>query len=399
VNILITNYFIKNYTGSEINALQLCDGLRNLGVNADVATFFYDDPMKSLFKKKDINVYNLFEGNLSLEKYDILWAHHIHTINHLVVHSHSKPLKIIYSCLGPFSSLAAPPIYHNELNCILSNSRGNTEVLIAEGIQKEKIYSFPNFAPKSFFKQQKEHYSNHPAKIAIISNHPPIELKDFSQVASLADIHVDFIGFDGKPIFVDPPLLKQYDLVISIGKTAQYCFSTKIPFYCYDHFGGPGFITPDNIFISETYNYSGRAINRKLTGQEIFQDIIENYPTALTNLNFLQNHCYDNYLLEKNINALLRFIASSEDVDLEKIKENYPLLRRHHNEFLRLINYQKSLENNLSMGINEKLNEEIVHSKIVELEKEILTYATSLSWRFTRPIRKIVKMIRKLING
>lgn len=399
MKILITNYFLKNFTGSEINALQLCEGLRDLGISADVATFFYDDPIKRLFEESGIKVLNLFDQEISYNEYDVFWTHHIHTINHLVLNSDRKDTKIIYSCLSPLSSLAAPPVFHKAVNCILSNSRGNTEVLLSEGVQDEKIFYFPNFVPESFFKSQRVNHSEFPSRIAIISNHPPDELYEFAHIASFAGFAVNVIGFSGSAIYVDPALLIQYDLVISIGKTAQYCFATKVPFYCYDHFGGPGFITPDNLDISETYNFSGRAINRRLTGQELFQDISQNYSQALNNLDILYNYCYENFHLEKNLSKLIDFLNSSNEVSIEEIRKRHPLLVRHHNEFLRLINiqhsYEQQLEDENRHGIPVSNNS---MGRIELLEKEIVTYATSFSWRVTRPLRKFGKIIRKFIN-
>lgn len=398
MNILITNLFIKNFTGSEINALQLCDALRDLGHSTDVATFFYDHPIKELFERRNINVINLLSENFELNNYDLFWTHHIHTINHLIINNNPPPTKIIYSCLGPFSTLATPPFYHDQLNYILSNSRGNSDVLVSEGINKHKIYYFPNYAPKSFFNQQKECYSKHPTKIAVISNHPADELQEFAVIASHAGIIVDFIGFGGKQIYVDANFLKEYDLVISIGKTAQYCFSVKVPFYCYDHFGGPGYITPDNLYESETYNFSGRAINRKLTGKELFEDITSNYHLSLTHLDYFSNYCYHKFVLENNIIKLIEHISNSDKVDFTKIREKHPLLNRHHNEFLRLIKIQQKLEYQVEQQHVSPLNNSIIHHQKADLEQEVLNYAMSKSWRLTRPIRKIAKKVRKFFN-
>lgn len=398
MNILITNYFLKNFTGSEINALQLCDELIDLGYSADVATFFYDHPLKELFEKRKINVINLLNEKPNFNNYDLFWTHHIHTINHIIFNNNPLPAKMIYSCLGPFSPLAVPPFYHDQLNYILSNSRGNTDVLISEGVYKNNIYYFPNFAPKSFFSQQKEYYSKTPSNIAIISNHPPNELHEFSSISSSVGFTTDFVGLGGKQIFVDPAFLKNYDLVISIGKTAQYCFSTRVPFYCYDHFGGPGYITQDNLYESETYNFSGRAINRKLTGREIFEDIISNYQHNLNNLNFLADYCYKNFLLEKNILRLINQISELNNIDFAKIRDKNPLINRSHNETLRLLKILNNLENQIIQPQIKQIDNSPTNCLSSDLEQEVLYYSMSKSWRYTRPIRKFFKLVRKFIN-
>ena len=395
MNVLIANYFIKNFTGSEINALQLCLALRNLGINADVATFFFDQPLRHFFEDNGIRVNNLLDNDFELGKYDLFWAHHIHTINHLIFGFKPQQAHIIYSCLGPFSPLSVPPYYHNELNYILSNSEGNTSVLLEEGVAGNKIHYFPNFAPEEFFSQHRTQPSTILRKIGVVSNHPPEELRDFSKIATKNGYVVDFIGFEGQQVLVTPALLKNYDLIISIGKTVQYCFALKIPVYCYDHFGGPGFITHDNIETSEYYNFSGRAIDRKLSGTELFKEIFELYPKAQSNLTFLYQHAEKHFMLEKNIENLLGLLSKQEKIDLSKICKDYALTKRHHQDFLERLTYQIRLEEQLSGKLSDPYDSMTHHQVIADLQQEVLSYTLSKSWRLTRPFRKIMNLFRK----
>lgn len=395
MNVLITNYFIKNFTGSEINALQLCMALRNLGISADVATFFFDQPLRHFFEDNGIRVYNLLDNDLELDKYDLFWAHHIHTINHLIFSFEPQQAQVVYSCLGPFSPLSVPPYYHNELNYILSISKENTSALIKEGVADTKIFHFSNFAPEEFFSQHKTHSYKTLRKIVVVSNHPPEELHDFSKIATKNGYLVDFIGFEGQQVLVAPELLKEYDLVISIGKTVQYCFALKIPVYCYDHFGGPGFITQDNIETSQYYNFSGRAIDRKLSGAEIFKEIYELYPKTQSNLTFLYQHAEKHFMLEKNIENLLGLLSKQEKIDLSKIRKNYALTKRHHQDFLEKLKYQIRLEKELSENSMGNKTSRTLQQEISDLKAEILSYTLSSSWRLTRPFRKLARIFKK----
>lgn len=395
MNVLITNYFIRNFTGSEINALQLCLALRNFGIKADVATFFYDQPLKRVFEDHQIRVKNLLDENLELGEYDLFWTHHIHTINHLLFHFEPHPAKFIYSCLGPFSPLAVPPYYHSELNFILSNSEGNTSILLEEGLAEEKIHFFPNFAPKEFFEQHRTQPSTKPQKIGVISNHPPDEINNFSRIAMEQGYQVEFIGFKGQQVLVTPELLKQFDVAISIGKTVQYCFALKTPIYCYDHFGGPGFIDQNNIQTSQYYNFSGRGIDRKLSGYEIFEEITGLYQKARSNLDFLFDYAKEHFMLEKNIEVLLKKLSEHEKIDLSKVRQKYALTKRHHLDFLEKLKYQIRLEEEISGRSRGALHTISRHQEIADLEQEILSYTLSTSWRLTRPFRKLMNIFRK----
>jgi len=395
MKILVTNYFLRNFTGSEINTLQICSALNKLGHQADAGTFFFNEPIKRKFQERNIRVKNLLQSDLQLESYEFFWTHHIHTINHLIVQETLKSTKIIYSCLGPFSSLAAAPIYHNELNCILSNSRGNNDVLLTEGLDKNKIRYFPNFSPESYFSQAKAQHSKSPSRIAVISNHPPQEISKFSKIAKGNGQMVDFIGQNANHVYVDPDVIKKYDLVISIGKTVQYCFALRVPIYCYDHFGGPGFITPDNIQFEEFYNFSGRGTNRKLSGQEILTDIAGNYSGALNQLEFLYEYGKEHFTLENNIQELFADEALHKNIYISDIRNKHPLIKRHHNDFLRMLRLQLTQEEHFEAMPDPQHSISSRDSSLLELEQEVLSYSLSRSWRITRPLRKLKNLFRK----
>jgi hypothetical protein len=399
MKILVTNYFLRNFTGSEINALQICIALRTLGYEAEAATFFYDEPIKRKFQERNITVKNLLHEDLRLDEYDLFWAHHFHTLNHIVINSESNSSKVIYSCLGPFSSLAAPPTYHNELNFILSNSQGNNEVLLSEGLDKTKIRYFPNFSPRIFYKKAQESTPGELTRIGVISNHPPQEIINFAKFAQDNGLMVEFIGQDANKIYVDPDIITKYDLIISIGKTVQYCFSLKVPIYCYDHFGGPGFITPDNIQFEEYFNFSGRGTNKKRSGQELLDDIRRNYAGACSHLDFLFSYSKEHFMLEYNIQKLFNELALSKEIDLSRIREKYPLTKRHHKDFLRMLRKQLNHEENIALTPMHQTPEPIADSTIIQLEQEVLSYSLSRSWRVTRPFRKISKCFKKDKNA
>ena len=400
MRVLLTNYRIITFAGSEINTLQLCLALRNLGVHADVATFFYDYPMKELYENNRIQVFQLFNPDLDLDKYDLLWTHHNPTLDQIIFGDFysSNPKKIIFSSLGAFEPLEAPPYYHNELNIILSNSGGNTYELVKQGVKKEKISYFPNFAPREFFEKCSISSPEKLKKIAFISNHLPDEIEELTRLSKSEGIDVEHIGVGGTETFVDENLIKEFDLIISIGKTVQYCFALKIPIYCFDHFGGPGYLNKGNIKSAEFFNFSGRGINRKLTGKELLHDIIVNYDECCEHLEFLFSYAFEKFNLEKNISNVFKLVSFSDGVDLSLIRSNYPLVHRRHKGFLRDQERIKTLYSRFSDIQNgHQLQQafERLSDENLKLQQEVLFYSLSKSWRITRPLRKIMKVLKK----
>ena len=75
-------------------------------------------------------------------------------------------------------------------------------------------------------------------------------------------------------------VISKYDLVITIGKTVQYCLVLGQPVYIYDHFGGCGFLDEKNLKSAKEYNFSGREKVNNKTPSQIVDEILTQYNTA-----------------------------------------------------------------------------------------------------------------------
>lgn len=386
---LVLNYMINMFSGSEINAIQLCEGLRNLGHEADIGTFVLGSPLQEVVKQHEINVIELLKIESERLDYDVIWAHHSPVLAYLLFKKNISNCRVIYSSLSPIEPLEAPPMFYKDISFFLSMSSVNTSVMEKNGVPAEQIHYFPNYAPDSFFIQPGNEYPNTPQKIAIISNHPPQEIIDFSTIAREQGIQVDIIGLEHTPVFVDDVFLKQYDLVITIGKTVIYCFALRIPIYCYDRFGGSGFITPQNFDKNMDCNFSGRGIDRKLDGPSIYQDIIYNYADALSFLNYLYIKSGEHFHFENNLSKVLEFIPDIPIINIERFRSQHSLDERLYDIFLSrqwdIEIYQE--QNCLNLNLARELE---------RARSEILFYSESKSWKITRPLRKIRKLITEV---
>ncbi len=73
-----------------------------------------------------------------------------------------------------------------------------------------------------------------------------------------AGYQVDHLGEGGDVTMMCPEILHNCDAVITIGKTVQMAILANRPVYCYDHFGGPGWLTDQNYEAAAALNFSGR---------------------------------------------------------------------------------------------------------------------------------------------
>ena len=93
--ILLTNYTIANYTGSEINCLSLACALKHMGAEVEVATLNYAYPIRTDYEKAGIRVKNVFFDSLDRDTYDIIWAHHRIILSYLLFELHISAKKIM----------------------------------------------------------------------------------------------------------------------------------------------------------------------------------------------------------------------------------------------------------------------------------------------------------------
>lgn len=88
-----------------------------------------------------------------------------------------------------------------------------------------------------------------------------------------AGYQVDHLGEGSNVTMMCPEILHNCGVVITIGKTVQMAILANRPVYCYDHFGGPGWLTDQNYEGAVALNFSGRDKPVKKTAGEIFGDI------------------------------------------------------------------------------------------------------------------------------
>ncbi|MDH2997301.1 hypothetical protein A1D22_06400 [Pasteurellaceae bacterium LFhippo2] len=321
--VLILNSFIKNYTGSEIVTLDVSKTLKSMGYELVIAGFDIGKPLISEFEKNDLeisNIYNLSHG----AHYDLIWAHHFITLEYCILNKNITANKIIFSSLSPFAALESPPIVLDRISLFLANSLETKSKLESMGIEKNNIFLFPNSVCQEFFTKQKIFSNTKIKKIAIISNHPPVEIMNSLPLLEKSGLSIDIFGKGFIERLITPEMLLKYDSIITIGKSVQYGLSLGIPVYCYDMFGGPGWIQLNNIEKAEEFNFSGRCTNTYKTETEILNDFI-NYEISLSELDSLRRYSKENY----DLKSLIHNILSIENrVNTPSIKALHQIILR-----------------------------------------------------------------------
>lgn len=309
--VLITNLYLQKYTGSELHVIDIANEFKKNNYDVTIAVFSKSYPL--LAECEDFKVVELSDKSLDNTKFDILFIQHYPTLDYLKTHYHIQYKHLIISKLSSFNSFETLPNEYKTADLISVVSQECKESILN---LTNNIYVFKNSVSDDFFSLPKRNtYSL--KNIAIISNHVPEEL--YALKEQLNEYNVQIIGAGNTPTLVTPTILSNYDLVITIGRTVQQCFAARIPVYVYDHFGGPGYITKENIQKAQDFNFSGRGFNKKQT-QEIFQDIINNYENNLSNLSYLNEYAQENFSLTKTFNSMLQIVTNHISNEFKSLK-------------------------------------------------------------------------------
>lgn len=324
-NVLITNYEIAQYSGSEINASTIAKRMKELGYKVYIAALNFDEPLFTDVKEYFDVCINIQKDDFNFEEieFDLVWAHHFFLLDWLIFEKKLKAKKIIYSSLSGKEYFEAAPIYANDLNLTIANSPETEAQLKIDGITN--TYLFENYSFLDYFKRKIKIQKL--KNIAIVSNHVPDELYEAKKLLEEKEYNVIIYGIDGKRELITDKILEKYDAIISIGKTVQYAMSLKIPVYIYDRFGGCGYLKMENLEQNRAHNFSGRSFDKK-SAEQICNDIINDFDNALSNLEELKKYAFDNFCFETKVDILLETISKGQQIDLDEIRRKYNNISR-----------------------------------------------------------------------
>ncbi len=326
--ILMTNLYFQKFTGSELHILEFARRFREKGYDVTIAVYKKAFPL--LEEVEDgITVVECRTEELTETEYDVIFVQHYPVFDYLASRYRLKYKRMIVSRLSVINAMEQLPVCTDEAGMILCVSQECADLTERQLGSAGKIRVFKNCVEEEFFKVYKENAGreHHLEHIAVISNHIPdeiLELKERLEAqedqegknGGSAVCQVDLIGMDYQPRRVTADVLKDYDLVLTIGRTVQACFASGVPVYVYDYLGGPGYITKENLELAERNNFSGRGFGRK-TAEELEREIVGQYEEALGRLSDWKE------LADREYQYTRRFDEMYEElISLPELEEN-----------------------------------------------------------------------------
>lgn len=270
MHVLLCNHFLRDFTGSEVACLDLARTLVQSGHRVEVACFEAGEPLTGLFAQSGLAVRGFDE--LAGQYFDLIWAHHFTTLDHCLLDLTITAKTVVFSSLSPYEPLESPPLCLEQVGLFLANSPETRATLLEMGLPQDRVKLFANPVAPEFFSHQPGPFPARP-RLALVSNHVPPELKAALPLLTEQGIEVELFGREGRCELITAALLADFDGIISIGRTVQYGLAMGLPVFCYDHFAGPGWLTPENIERAAGHNFSGRCTPEPRSATELMEAI------------------------------------------------------------------------------------------------------------------------------
>ena len=341
-----------------------------------------------------------------MRDFDYIWVNH-QTLPASIIKELKDCVKIpifIFNHMSPFENIPIERPYIWDLEEKLASiSVFNSQETLKEqkGFFKSSQLKIvlPNPAPEEFSKIIIEPNKS-VKKVLIVSNHVPPEIFSAGKLLNKKGISVTYASTDSiKPLLIDAVYISRFDVVISIGKTVQYCLTAGVPIYVYDYFGGPGYINTDNFLASEEKNFSGRGFEVK-TAENIAEEIIKNYTDAL---NYQRDRRVDfiyKFSIHKTLPLVINELNTKKAPRFTKRYVDYLLItyRKNSDDLIYMRQQQKMIKKNMINLEKSNKQKNILDKELVKKRNELAEIKNSYLWKLIQPIRKINLLIKNIID-
>lgn len=289
--ILLALHSLAGFTGSEIHVLELASYFTAQGSDVSCFAFEFRPPMSSEMEQLGVRLLPPARLSRAGEAFDLVWSHHetaflwLHAMRGIAARRH------VHGLLSSVQKIERLPLIPHDLARgglrVVANSI-ETQAAAARISGRSDIRIMPNFVPEAYFASPRGALPDRPAKIAVVSNHVPVEVLAMRGLLQANGMDVMIFGRGHTYARIDETILLAFDLVITIGKTVQYCLAQGIPVFVYDRFGGPGFMAPSELDTHAAFNFSGRSDPRNRSAEALAGEVVANYREAAANAEILR---------------------------------------------------------------------------------------------------------------
>lgn len=319
---LIVTSMLNGLHGSPLVALDAGRVLASAGVMVDFLTLNLAPSYAELFARRGIRCFDPVHNPFPIEgaAYDLVWGQHWPAYGFVFLELCIRARYFALVSLSSFEPLESVDILLQEADIVVFNAQSTQDETLAglpTGISKPMAIT-GNALPSSWFSPAARPIPvDQPRAVAFISNRRVEELRQASDLLAAQGVHVAFFGVLDKTQLVEQDLIDRFDVIVTIGHSIQKALARGRPAYCYDCFGGAGYIGLANLDMAAKHNFSGRESPSVKSASQIASEILTLYPAAAAQAEKLAVIAAQRFRLELVMAGLLEQIG----------------LRRNHREF------------------------------------------------------------------
>jgi hypothetical protein len=330
--LLGTNHF-QEIAGSELVILEFAELFRQMEHEVCICANFLGAPMKRMAERAECEL-RLADESINAFEFDLVMV--INQIAPLLRYEKTDAMRpatrFVFMHVDLNFTLSQPGLVHEPMLAdeIWLHSAEARDYFVEQVLAPSKTYLFHNAAPSRFWRPERS-YQQELKSVLFVSNHLPEELEELKTILAARRIAIMHLGRNGDEYGrLGPKTLLEAGAVISMGKTAQYCLATRTPLFVYDHFGGPGYLTEQNLDRAAWFNFSGRCCQRELHAEGLADELIDGYYSAISFMQELPDQARGRFRLRPKLLRLLeRIPESSPNVERLLFIEQQRLAMRH----------------------------------------------------------------------
>ena len=311
--VLVATHHLFRWGGSELVAMELAEEVRARGCEVEIYCPFADTGVVDEVLGAGMVVHTDPE-RVDPGAYDLIYAQH-QVMSRVLAHDDGRFVREgrlpVFVCahLSPYEPMEFPGPFVEEsvADVVVCNSEETASRLADFGARFQTPLVVQNPAPASFDAGRVRGPTRRVLKrlLSVGSALLPEELKQAFALLREQGVDVTCIGYPDNPRRLLPADVAAHDAVVCIGKTVQYALRGRKPVYCYDRFGGPGWLHAANHDESARVNFSGRGSSKRAAPQ-LVKELLEGYASAGDWAAGLSERTLAPYRLEGVVDELLR---------------------------------------------------------------------------------------------
>jgi hypothetical protein len=385
LKILLSTYYLRDWTGSELFTVDLARSLTGRGHEVYLHAPFVGAIVQPLIDEGFTVAHRLPE--LSAVAFDVAHVHH--NVVAAAVRAAFPHLPIVMMLHGVLPELEQPP----SANLAIARLLCVSEEVLEHATRLDSFGAIPevvrNFVDADYW-HTSSRISPKLERVLVLSNDYPPEMRQLVEKAcSLAGVDIEHVGIPENQNRDVRPAIARADLVITLGRGAIEAMAMGRNVVVLGSRGGDGFVDERSFFEFRQRNFSGRTARISFSPSALAKEMLRYDPELSQPLRNLVHAENAESKIVDRLESIYREAAGQEVVP----PENTPLLREISFLYQEVCNgrdyWPPKTGSEILQGQCESLRERLRSN-----EAELADIHASTSWRITAPVRLIARAAR-----